>query len=166
MSKVYISDTNIWIDFAHANLLAEIFKLPFDFCCTDFVLGEINDIETHQSLLKLGLIVEKIDERNIAHLYSLMESHNNSSLADVSCFFLAKQTRIPLLTGDQKLRKQAAADGLTVYGSLWLLDLLVAHKIINKVRAAQCLELMLENGARFPQSECQSRIAGWRSVCQ
>jgi len=163
MSKVYISDTNIWIDFAHANLLTEIFKLPFDFCCTDFVLAEINNIETHQSLLKLGLIVEKIDEDNIVQLYSLMGSHNNSSIADVSCYFLAKQTGIPLLTGDRKLRKQAIADGLTVFGSLWLLDLLVAHRIISKEKAIRSLELMLENGARFPEGECQSRITDWRS---
>jgi len=163
MSKVYISDTNIWIDFAHANLLTEIFKLPFDFCCTDFVLEEIDDIKTRQFLLKSGLIVEKIDQDNIVQLFSLMESHNNSSIADVSCFFLAKLTGIPLLTGDRKLRKQATVDGLTVYGSLWLLDLLVTHRIINKVGAAQSLELMLEKGARFPHGECQSRIAGWRS---
>lgn len=161
MSKVYISDTNIWIDFAHANLLTEIFKLPFNFCCTDFVFEEI-DIETHRSLLGLGLIVEKIDADNIVQLYSVMESHNNSSIADVSCYFLAKLTGKPLLTGDRKLRKQAAADGLTVYGSLWLLDLLVTHKIIVYEKAAQSLELMLENGARFPRNECVSRITEWR----
>lgn len=120
-------------------------------------------MNTHRSLLGLGLIVETIDENNIPQLFSLMDSHNNSSIADVSCFFLAKLTGIPLLTGDRRLRKQATTDGLTVYGSLWLLDLLVNHKIISENKAAKSLELMLEKGARFPLHECQSRIASWRT---
>jgi predicted nucleic acid-binding protein len=162
MSKVYISDTNIWIDFENAGLLDEIFKLPFKFCCTDFVVSEINKI-THQSLLELGLLVETIDANNIPDLFTLMASHNNSSLADVSCYFLAQHTGLPLLTGDGKLRKKAMSDGLTVYGSLWLLDLLVSHKIISKEKAAKSLEAMLEQRARFPHSECQIRISNWRS---
>lgn len=29
MSRIYISDTNIWIDFRNAGLLDELFELPF-----------------------------------------------------------------------------------------------------------------------------------------
>lgn len=39
MSRIYISDTNIWIDFNNAGLLNELFQLPLTFCCTEFVLG-------------------------------------------------------------------------------------------------------------------------------
>jgi len=106
MSRVYISDTNMWIDFENGGLLDELFRLPFKFCCTEFVVEELSP-GTNQTLLDLGLIVEAIDADNIMHLFSLMDRHNNSSLADVSCFFLAKLTGLPLLTGDRKLREQA-----------------------------------------------------------
>lgn len=36
--QVYISDTNIWIDFRNAGLLGALFDLPFELCSTDFVL--------------------------------------------------------------------------------------------------------------------------------
>lgn len=58
MSRVvYVSDTNIWIDFRHADLLEQLFRLPFNLCSTDFVLQELHDIE-HGVLIGYGLLVE------------------------------------------------------------------------------------------------------------
>lgn len=115
MSRVYISDTNIWIDFRNAGLLDELFELPFIFCCTDFVLDELNNFD-HAALLERGLRVEQMDDTAVIKLFGLMTKHNNSSLADVSCYFLAQETARPLLTGDGRLRKQAQRDGT---GSAW-----------------------------------------------
>ena len=108
--QVYISDTNIWIDLRNAGLLDAMFDLPFTLCCTDFVLNELQDFD-HTHLRARGLVVETLDEQATAALFALMQAHNNSSLADVSCYQLAKQTGRPLLTGDGRLRKQALADG-------------------------------------------------------
>jgi predicted nucleic acid-binding protein len=92
-----------------------------------------------------------------------MAEHNNSSLADVSCYFLAHETTRPLLTGDGRLRKQAQKDGLEVHGALWLLDRLVEHAVIPTTRAADCLESMLLKNARLPHAECQIRLQQWRA---
>lgn len=43
--QVYISDTNIWIDFRNAGLLDALFDLPFQLCSTDFVLSELQDFD-------------------------------------------------------------------------------------------------------------------------
>jgi hypothetical protein len=99
MSRIYISDTNIWIDFNNAGLLDALFRLPFALCCTDFVLEELKDFD-HAALLARGLIVEGMDGTAISELHGMMMEHNNSSLPDVSCYFLARQTARPLLTGD------------------------------------------------------------------
>jgi predicted nucleic acid-binding protein len=40
----------------------------------------------------------------VIRLFELKVEHNNSSLADVSCYLLAQETGRPLLTGDGKLR--------------------------------------------------------------
>ena len=111
--QVYISDTNIWIDLRNAGLLDTMFDLPLTLCCTDFVLSELKDFD-HQHLLARGLVVETLDELATAALFPLMQAHNNSSLADLSCYQLAQQTGHALLTGDGRLRKQAKADGLPV----------------------------------------------------
>lgn len=161
MTRVYVSDTNIWIDFRNAGLLDPLFSLPFTLCCTDFVLNEREDFQ-HDTLLARGLLVETLDGDANARLFGLMAEHNNSSLADVSCYLLAQETGRPLLTGDGRLRKQAAHDGLQVHGALWLLDQLLEHALIQPAVATAALQTMLDNGARLPPSECHARFARWR----
>lgn len=161
MTKVYISDTNIWIDFRNAGLLDELFQLPLTLCCTDFVFNELNDLPRAHFVAQ-GLQVEMLDDAAILQLFTLKVEHGNSSLADVSCYYLAQQTGHPLLTGDGKLRKQATKDGIQVLGVLWLLDQLVAHALIPPTRAAEALEAMLSHGARLPQTECHQRLQQWK----
>lgn len=160
--QVYISDTNIWIDFHNSGLLDALFSLPFQICSTDFVLAELQDFDP-KTLQTRGLQVHKLDEQATEQLVTLMESHNNSSLADVSCYLLAQQTRHPLLTGDGRLRKQAEKDGLQVHGVLWLLDQVVMHQIVMPSIAAHGLQTMIDRGARLPANECQARLRVWLS---
>lgn len=160
MAKVYISDTNIWIDIRNAGLLDELFHLPITFCCTEFVLHELNDLPT-EHLVSEGLVIETLDDAAVSQLFTLKIQHGNSSLADVSCYFLAQQTGRPLLTGDGKLRKQASKDGVEVLGVLWVLDQLVEHGVVTSARAAEALNAMLQHGARLPLAECQQRLTKW-----
>lgn len=161
--QVYISDTNIWIDFRNAGLLVSLFDLPFTLCCTDFVLRELEDVDSGK-LIEHGLLVQTLDEKATPLLFSLMAAHNNSSLADVSCYLLSKETGFPLLTGDGRLRKQAQKDGLQVHGALWLLDKLVEHRVVAPEMAAAGLQRMLDSGARLPRGDCQSRFLLWNKV--
>ncbi|HEY4080655.1 MAG TPA: hypothetical protein VGM81_08165 [Burkholderiaceae bacterium] len=161
MSRVYVSDTNIWIDFRNAGLLDELFRLPITLCCTDFVMNELADFD-HSALIRSGLVIEALDASAMPQLLTLTAAHNNSSLADVSCYFLAQATGRPLLTGDGRLRKQALHDGLEVHGALWLLDALVVHKVIQTARAALALEDMLSRSARLPHAACQARLSRWK----
>ncbi|MFM9913091.1 MAG: DUF3368 domain-containing protein [Methylophilaceae bacterium] len=160
MTKVYISDTNIWIDLRNAGLLDELFQLPITFCCTEFVLHELNDLPK-EHLVTLGLMIEALDDAAVSQLFTLKNEHGNSSLADVSCYFLAQKTGHSLLTGDGKLRKQASKDGVEVMGVLWVLDQLVEHGVVPSARAAEALNAMLQHGARLPSAECQQRSTKW-----
>lgn len=159
--QVYISDTNIWIDFRNAGLLDALFDLPFQLCSTDFVLEELQDFDP-AALLAKGLVVHGLDEAATARLFGLMTAHNNSSLADVSCYLLAQDTGFPLLTGDGRLRKQAMQDGIQVHGVLWLLDQLIAHGVTSNAAATEGLRGMLLRGARLPAAECQARLRSWQ----
>lgn len=161
MSLIYISDTNIWIDFRNAGLLEQMSSLPFTLCCTDFVLYELQDFP-RDTLLAQGLQVESFDAQGVQQLLTLKKQHGNSSLADVSCYLLAHTTGRPLLTGDGKLRRQAHKDGIHVRGALWLLDLMVEHHTVTPAIAAQALENMLWHGARLPGADCETRLSRWR----
>jgi predicted nucleic acid-binding protein len=162
MSKVYVSDTNIWIDFHHAALLEELFRLPFSLCCTDFVALELDNPEL-TPLVELGLMVESLSADEIERLQELSHQHNNPSLADMSCYFLAREQNLPLLTGDGQLRALAIRERVEVRGVLWLLDQMVEHVVISPVRAAEALRTMLEKNARLPQRECQLRLERWEA---
>lgn len=162
MQRIYISDTNIWIDFGQAGLLDALFALPFTFVSTDFVVDELNH-PAPAGLLERGLIVETLEEEAVAQLFPLMAEHGNSSLADVSCYLIAKTQGVPLLTGDGRLRKQAAKDGVQVHGALWLLDQLLEHQVIVRPHAAAALQAMLDAGARLPPGECAHRLTAWRA---
>lgn len=162
MHRLYVSDTNIWIDFHNADLLDELFRLPFTFCSTDFVLDELQEL-AHEELTRRGLIVERLDGAAISVLIGLTSQHRNSSLADVSCYFLAREHALPLLTGDGRLRRQALRDGLPVHGALWLMDQLLAHGVTPVERLHAGLESMLQAGARLPAEECQRRLKEWRA---
>ncbi|MGU7773999.1 hypothetical protein ACV229_27940 [Burkholderia sp. MR1-5-21] len=162
MTKVYVSDTNIWIDFNHAALLEELFQLPFSLCCTDFVAYELDNPEL-MPLIDLGLTVESLSSDEVGQLQELSHQHNNPSLADMSCYFLAREHNLPLLTGDGQLRALAIRENVEVRGVLWLLDQMVEHVVISPARAAEALRAMLGNNARLPQRECLLRFERWEA---
>jgi hypothetical protein len=160
--RIYISDTNIWIDFNRAGLLDKLFALPFTFVSTDFVVNELSH-PAPNGLVQRGLVVQGLNDAQVESLFGLMTAHSNSSLADVSCYLVAKTQGRPLLTGDGPLRKRAIKDGLQVHGALWLLDELIANAVILPTRAADALQTMLAEGARLPTHECELRMANWRA---
>lgn len=160
MSRILVSDTNIWVDFHRAGLLDVLFSLPYEFCTTDFVKAELIAPEALR-LISLGLKIHDLSGEEINRLGVLMQTLNYSSLADVSCFFLADKLQCTLLTGDGRLRKLAAKRFVVVHGSLWLLDRLVESKAISKKKATEALRAMMDEESRFPEEECRKRFSAW-----
>ncbi|WP_083340941.1 hypothetical protein [Chromobacterium amazonense] len=79
MDKIYISDTNIWIDFHHAALLTELFQLPFTLCSTDLATSEL-DTPDITPLLYLGLKIETLSGDEVMQLVALREGLNKSPI--------------------------------------------------------------------------------------
>lgn len=92
----------------------------------------------------------------------LQELYAQPSFTDLSCLVLAEETGCKLLTGDNALRR-AAEDQRTVivHGTLWLLDQLIEYEILDSVRAAEALRLMLQSKARLPKAACEERLRKW-----
>lgn len=160
-TKVLVSDTNIWIDLHRSGLLEAAFHLPHAFATTDFVWRELHT-PPGPALTEMGLRVETIDSDEVQALLELRHTLNNSSLADVSCYFLAWERGWTLLTGDGALRRSARQAEIEVRGVLWLLDELQRNRVLTEQRLAEALISMLEQGARLPHAECQMRLDSWR----
>lgn len=160
-TKILVSDTNIWIDLHRCNLLETVFKLPHQFVTTEFVWRELRK-PPGQQLTDLGLIIEPLSSDETQQLFDLKQSLNNSSLADVSCYFVASERGWTLLTNDGALRKSGHQAKLDVRGVLWILDELEFHQVLSPVELASALALMLDAGARLPDDECAKRLTKWR----
>lgn len=160
-TKILVSDTNIWIDLHHSNLLEKVFQLPHQFVTTDFVWRELRKPPGHH-LKDLGLAVEALSGNETMELFNLRQTLNNSSLADVSCYFVARERGWTLLTNDGALRKSGRRASLDVRGVLWILDELEQRQVLSPNDLFTALTAMLTAGARLPEDECKKRLATWR----
>ncbi|WP_287033385.1 hypothetical protein [Methylophilus sp.] len=56
------------------------------------------------------------------------------------------------------MRRAAEAEEVDVYGTLWLVERLLEHSIINKTQAHVAYERMEQRGRRLPWAEAHQRI--------
>lgn len=165
--SLVISDTNIFLDLMSVSLLEKFFQLPCDIETTDFVIDEIvqpkqiKDIQNCIKSKKLNVITFTFEE--LIKINDIFDnSQNNTSMADCSVWYRAKETAGRLLTGDGKLRKSAEKDNVKVSGILYIFDNLVEYEIITKTEAVNSLKKLISINSRLPKGECEKRILGWK----
>ena len=159
--KYISSDTNIWIDF---NTISRT-DLPFRLPCTYIMYKEalrkeiINPPELLTDLQKRGLIGVDLTIEEFFYADELSKKYVKLSGYDRTALAVAKYRKIPLLTGDNPLRKAAEKEGVEVFGTIGLLDKLYEGDYINKLEYQFCLESLLEHKERrLPEEELQKRI--------
>jgi len=108
-----------------------------------------------------GMLVEPLDGKEEAAAASFAQIFRKPSPNDLAALALAKSRGATLLKGDAPLRDAAAAEGVTVHGVLWLLDMLVARAAITPEITAVALHAVLADGSRLPDHECQQRLRAW-----
>ena len=141
--KYISSDTNIWIDF---NTISRT-DLPFRLPCTYIMYKEalrkeiINPPELLTDLQKRGLIGVDLTIEEFFYADELSKKYVKLSGYDRTALAVAKYRKIPLLTGDNPLRKAAEKEGVEVFGTIGLLDKLYEGDYINKLEYQFCLRL-------------------------
>lgn len=161
---MYISsDTNVWIDFKTINALALPFELHYDFIMSNYAIQDelLSPPDLKYELLRLGLIQTELDNTELNLVYSYTSKYPQISSYDAFAMAIAKNRNYALLTGDGNLRRAALAEGVTVKGTLWILDELYAKDCLNRAECLQHLhELQKYNGkqVRLPAAEIQKRI--------
>ena len=160
LPSVLVTDTNIWIDLENGKILADVFRLPYQFFTTDFAVEEF----VHPgwaALQDLGLQTHGLEPEYVLELGQLRQAHRQLSIIDLAALLLARALEASLVTGDRRLNELAKAQGLPVHGMLWILDEMVIHRVLSASQAGIALRGMLDQGASLPDGECQMRFGRW-----
>ncbi|XKH61531.1 PIN domain-containing protein [Halomonas sediminis] len=105
-----ISDANIIIDLEAGEILATLFKLPYQFAMPD-ILYEEEIEEGSPDLINMGLKTLVVSGEYVNYAERLGEQYGDEpGFNDRLALALAKQESCPLLTGDGNLRMLAAKE--------------------------------------------------------
>ena len=149
MMRLLICDTNILIDLEEGQLLEQFFQLPYDYRVPDILFSEELE-EQHSYLPELGLQIGELTSQSMYDAAELIKRYGELSRNDCFSLALARQEQCPLLTGDQALRKAAEMEWVKTNGTIWAVNQLVKHQIIDKPEAKAAYIRMKANHRRLP----------------
>ncbi len=157
------SDTNVWIDYMVIGKLELPFKLPYTYLMNQDAIEDelLSPKGMREKLLKLGLQPTELTEEEFYFGLEIAEKHPKLSEYDCSALAIAKFRKIVLMTGDAALRTAALGEGVSVMGTIGLLDQLYEVKKVSSDEYRECLMLFIKaNGreVRLPMAELQNRI--------
>ena len=155
-----VMDSSVLINLHNGGVLDKVFKLPFKFTTTDFI--QMETILDWSLLSSLGLQVIHFTGPKVLEIEQINKQKKlGLSIQDISVFVSARENKWFVLSDDKPLRAFSLSNGLTVHGSIWLLDEMIAHHIFNGGNAVLILGLMLLHNARFPQDICRQKVTQW-----
>lgn len=157
------SDTNVWIDYMAIDKLELPFRLPLIYLMNiDAIEDELLSPEgMREKLLRFGLQPTELTENEFYYGLKMAEAHPKLSEYDCSALAIAKHRGLVLMTGDAALRKAALSEGVSVMGTIGLLDKLYEDGKITSEEYRECLLLLIKvNGleVRLPYTELQNRL--------
>jgi len=158
LSQLLISDANILIDLEDGDLIAEMFKLPFDFQVPDMLFSDELEAD-HGYLLEYGLQLGELSPESMAEVEALVNKYKQPSRYDCFALVLAKQQGCPLLTGDKNLRIAAEQEDVEVKGTLWIVETMITHQVITVQAARIAYERMKQKGRRLPWAIAENRLS-------
>ena len=156
-----VLDSSVAFDLINGRLILEIQGLPNVFAVPDILYEEEFDERAKEEISKLDLVIMELNETQVNEAIDLKAIYSRPSVIDLFALIGAKDNRAILLTGDSELRQAAKEKGLTVHGTLWVIDELVLRTILIPARAAHALREIIIQGSYLPQDECIQRFRTW-----
>lgn len=157
--KLLISDANIIIDIVAGELVEAMFSLEYEFSTPDILYVEELE-EQHPEIIEAGLKPLELAPESIkqANLYFQENMTSRVSVNDCLALSLAKQENCTLLTGDSKLKQLAIVEGITVRGTLWLVEAMINNGLITAIDAESAYQKMIDDGSRLPVNKIKSQL--------
>lgn len=160
--NLIITDSSVFFDIIKIQALPEFFALDFEICTTDFVKSEILESEQREEIelfiRSKQLTVFVLSENEIEEIENFETKRFFKTLIDKTVLWKAKQLKCPLLTGDAKLRSEATEQGITVHGSLWIIQIMVESKVVTANKGIEFLEKLKVCNDRLPLEEIEKLI--------
>jgi rRNA-processing protein FCF1 len=165
--KIAINDANLFIDLHEIALTEKFFQLPFSFHTTQLILSELEPEQLNklQPFLEVEiLVVRQLTREEIESLDSLTTQSKKLSRQDLSIYFYAKQIgeNCLILTGDNRLRKEAERQGIEVHGILWVFQQMIASQILTNQMAIDKLTELERVNFWLPKEECHKMKEEWK----
>lgn len=160
--KIVITDVSVFFDLFYLQVLPEFFALELEIHTTNFVYNEIikeeqiEEFSLFERTKKLHII--KITAEEEAEIRALELARSNKSFPDRTVLWKARQLQCPLLTCDNKLRKEAEGQGIIVHGSIWVILQLIESNVLTKEAGIKVLEKMKQVNTRLPHDEIDKLI--------
>lgn len=160
--RLIITDVSVLFDLFRLKVLPEFFAMDAEICTTQFVYNEIvqqeqiAEFEMFERTKKLKVLNILADEMEEIIQFKL--KRNLKSIPDKTMLWKAIQLKCPLLTCDEKLRKEAKENGIEVHGSIWVLTELQRQHILSKQKTMDLLELLKIVNTRLPFDEMDKII--------
>lgn len=160
---ILVSDTSILIDLERADLLEEMFLLPYEFAVPDLLFARELFGELGNRLIQLGLRIEELTPVEVLRATIVNRQHVQLSTPDTFAFAIAESRGWGLLTGDGTLRKLATAEQLDMHGVLWVFDQLAdgAHVDVDRLHGGLST-LAAHPRCRLPAKEVQERLVRFK----
>ena len=157
--SLIIIDANVLIDIEKAEIVDLIFELDYEFAVPDLLYDE--EIAPYSSDFNSSpLISMGFNEATSELLIKKQEQYKETALSryDISALVLAIQHECLLLTGERILRSTAAAAGIEVHGTLWLIEELFNNGLMTIEDIETAYEKMKEAGSHLPWGEVEKQI--------
>ncbi|MBC8212870.1 MAG: DUF3368 domain-containing protein [Gammaproteobacteria bacterium] len=150
--RVLISDANVIIDMEDCGLTQVMFSLPYQFSVPDILyFDELED--GHPNLLDQGLNILELSQNTLVHSMDLNRRYKQPGRYDCLALAAALQEACTLLTGDKSLRNAARKEKVEVKGTIWLVEEMFNHRLIDKQQVITAFDDMKEAGSRLPWNE-------------
>jgi rRNA-processing protein FCF1 len=164
--KIIITDSSVFFDIIKIQALPEFFALDFEICTTDFVINEILESEQKEQIEMFirshQLTVFVLSANEIEEIENFKTKRFFKTLIDRTVLWKAKQLKCLLLTGDAKLRNESIDQGISVHGSLWVIQMMVEQKVIKAESGVVLLEKLKSVNDRLPLEEIDSLIKKYK----
>lgn len=157
--RPFVIDANVLFDVHRGGILTVALR-AIDARVPDFVLHECQE-PTRQQILGAGVREETFSPGEVRELVEIRARRPRVSLADASVFLVARREEGIILTRDEPLEDIAEEEGLSVAGTLDLVDLLVHDRRIHPERAVEAVQRMVEQDRPLPRGEVRDRLEAW-----
>lgn len=147
--RLLVSDANILIDMEEGGLLLSMFSLECKFITPNILYYE--ELSRHHAgLLDPGLEPRPLTPESMSRAFDLARIYRRPSRNGLLAVALAGQESCSLLTGDKHLRTAAQSEGITVFGTIRLVEKLLDDGKISADAARAAYEAMRRAGSRLP----------------